>query len=329
MKLPKVSIVITVKNEEENISRLLDSIERLDYRGTLETIVVDGGSTDRTAEIVSRHPFAKLITCNSNVSEGRNIGIKNSIGDLIAMTDGDCVVDREWVKNIVKHFDENPKIAVVGGPYLLSTHTRRANGSLEQALFAYISSYFPSKSGFASYNNITGGNSAYRREVVEKIGGFDEQLVLGEDIDLNFRISEQGYELLFANDVKVYHKFRATLNEVSKWAYRSGSAHTFYSKLKRRYRELLFPYIRTTLFSLGILFIANVLMGNTFLACIELLLLPLYYSYRSLRLREPYKSMLNLKARLIFPIIDLYIHLLNAVGSSVALLKTLFGLGRS
>jgi len=96
--LPSVSIVVTAKNEEKNIANLLDSIARLDHFEGVEVILVDGGSTDKTPEIASKYPFVKLIASKSNISQGRNIGIKNSSGRIIAFTDADCIVEKSWLR---------------------------------------------------------------------------------------------------------------------------------------------------------------------------------------------------------------------------------------
>jgi GT2 family glycosyltransferase len=318
LTLQKVSIVVTVKNEEENIAALLDSLLKLDYSGDIETTVVDGGSSDKTVEVISNYPSVKLITAKCNTSQGRNIGIQNSSGEIIAFTDGDCVVDRDWIKNIVKHFDKNSEVAVVGGPYLPLDQ----NGIIAQYLATYQSTYFPTKSELTTYQHIGTGNAAFRRKVIEKVGGFDECLKDCEDDDLNLRISNQGYKLFFADDIIVYHKSRTTLKEASKFAFDRGKASSIFNRKHKKYRQLLFPYMRTLLLISGALLIINTLTRNLMWVALELaLLFPSYYFYRLLRLRRsPYQSRMSLKARFALPVIDLYVRLLDSFGSLIGLL---------
>jgi glycosyltransferase involved in cell wall biosynthesis len=315
---PKVSILITVKNEEKNIAELLKSIAELDYAGDVETVIVDGGSTDKTLETISQYSFIKLICSHCNISQGRNIGIKNSSGDILSFTDGDCTVHKDWIKNIVKNFDEKPDIGAVGGPYLSTD----SHGLIAQYLATYIGAFFPTKSGFTSYQHIGTGNASYRREVIEKVGGFDDRLDIGEDLDLNTRVSNLGYKLFFATDVVVNHKYRTNLKDLSNWAYSHGKAYSYYYALTRKYRKLLFPYTRTMLLAFGVFFFVGMLTGNWILIYALLSLLPCYYFYRLLRFRKtPYAPRMGLGTRLALPLVDTYVRVLESVGSFTELLK--------
>ena len=100
-----ISVIIPTLNEEKRISDTLEAI----YSGTLipsEIIVVDGGSSDCTVRII-KEKYPDVVLLNNperTAAAGRNIGIKKAKGDIIAFTDGDCIVDRDWLKNIKIHF---------------------------------------------------------------------------------------------------------------------------------------------------------------------------------------------------------------------------------
>jgi GT2 family glycosyltransferase len=317
--LPSVSIVITAKNEEETIGELLDSIEKLDYLEETEVVVVDGGSKDKTVGVISQYPFVKLVTSQSNISKGRNLGVANSEGEIIVFTDADCVVEKDWIKNILKYFEQDSKIGVVGGPYLPFNQP----SLIAKYLGVYVGAYFPANSGFVTYQCIGTGNAAYRRKAIEDAGGFDESLDIGEDIDLNLRINNHGYKLFFAKDVKVLHKYRTSLKEASMWAFNHGAASTKYNKITKQYRKLFFPYTRSMFLFVGAILIAGIILRNLFLVGLDLCFLLFYYFYKlqSFR-RKKYQPKMTLKTRFVMPIIDMYVRFLESFGSFVQLMKS-------
>jgi glycosyltransferase involved in cell wall biosynthesis len=99
----KISVIIPARNEEKNISSLLQSIANQTYpKNLLEIIVVDDNSTDKTAEIAQQFPFVKLISLkensiNSYKKKAIEIGIAACSGNLIVTTDADCIVKPHWL----------------------------------------------------------------------------------------------------------------------------------------------------------------------------------------------------------------------------------------
>jgi cellulose synthase/poly-beta-1,6-N-acetylglucosamine synthase-like glycosyltransferase len=309
--LPKFSIVVTVKDEEENIKNLLDSLNKLDYAGERETIIVDGGSTDNTINIISKYSDVKLICCECNISKGRNIGLKNSNGDIVAFTDGDCIVDKDWIKNIANYFSQDLEIGVVGGPYI----PRDQQKLVAKYIALYVGTFFPQRTGLTTYTRIGTGNAAYRKELIEKLGGFNEQLRIGEDIDLNLRISQAGFKLFFADDVRVYHKYRTNLGEASRWAFINGKAASSLKKTRDRYFSLFFSYTRAFLLLFIALLLSYAFTSNMIFAYMELCIFALYYLNKLISLKKiAYRPKTRLRDKLSLPILDLYIRSLEFVG---------------
>jgi GT2 family glycosyltransferase len=316
--LQRVSIVVTAKNEEKNISELLDSIEKFVNVEETEVVVVDGGSTDKTVNVISQYPFVKLVTSQSNISKGRNLGVANSTGGIIVFTDADCVVDEDWIRNILRYFKMDSEIGVVGGPYIPFDQ----HGLIAKYLGMYVGTYFPADSGFVTHQCIGTGNAAYRRKAIEEAGGFDERLDIGEDIDLNLRINNLGYKLFFAKDVKVYHKYRTSLKEASRWAFNHGAASTTYNKITKEYRKLFFPYTRSLFIVFGAILVASIILRNLFLLGLNFGFLLFYYFYKLHRFRrKTYQAKMTLKTLFVMPIIDIYIRFLESFGSFFQLLK--------
>ena len=99
---PSVTVVVPVRNGAQTIQPLLESLQKLDYdRNTVEVIVVDGNSTDKTREIVKKYPVKLVVEEKKGLNLARNIGIKSSNGEIIAFTDSDCIVPPNLITKIV------------------------------------------------------------------------------------------------------------------------------------------------------------------------------------------------------------------------------------
>ncbi|KKR11501.1 MAG: hypothetical protein UT39_C0006G0007 [Candidatus Woesebacteria bacterium GW2011_GWA1_39_21] len=109
----KVSLVVTVLNEEPSIAALLESLIS-QTRQPDEIVIVDGGSNDKTVNIIKSYQKVikglKLLEFKTTRSEARNIGIRSSSGDVIVTTDAGCVAEKHWIKKITQPFTDS-KIA--------------------------------------------------------------------------------------------------------------------------------------------------------------------------------------------------------------------------
>jgi len=112
-----VSIVIPTKNNADILEKCLKSIQNLDYpKEKMEVIIVDGNSTDGTVDIAKKYGCKVIFEDRGTISYARDVGVRNAGGRFIAFTDADCAVDRDWIKELIKHF--NGDVAAVGGPNL-------------------------------------------------------------------------------------------------------------------------------------------------------------------------------------------------------------------
>jgi glycosyltransferase involved in cell wall biosynthesis len=196
---PLVSIVITVKNEERHIVRLLDSL--IGQEPPVEIIVIDALSHDRTYEIAEQyqnaHPGLLGVTRKfGSRGIGRNRGVMLAHGELIAFIDGDCFADSSWVHALRKGFDQGDVLAGRTVPVGRSTYANLERVEL-----------------FLKGNDVTypACNLAYRRALFERLGGFDPRFITAEDIDLNLRAVQSGTRIRFLESAVVYHHHRATL----------------------------------------------------------------------------------------------------------------------
>ena len=231
-----ISIVIPTKNNGDILERCLDSIEGLDYpEDEMETIIVDGHSTDGTVEIAERYGCRVVYEDRGTISYARDLGVRNAEGEFIAFTDADCVVDRNWLRNLIKHFDDE-EIVSVGGPNI----TPEDDSKFVKCAGDVLS--FLSKPGarygldasevIEIFHNPT-CNVMYRKKVLEEVGGFNHDLVTCDDEELDYRIRERGYRILYTPDAIVYHYRRPTWKKFMKQAYNYGIGRMQAIKLHR------------------------------------------------------------------------------------------------
>lgn len=203
---PRVSVVVCSLNGGATIGRTCSELRAVDYPN-METIVVDDGSTDATASIAEAHGFNVIRTENGGLSAARNIGAAAATGEYVAYLDDDAWPDRHWLKYLVHTFEKGG-FAAAGGPNvppagesLAAQCVARAPGGPIHVLFDDVRA-----------EHIPGCNLAIRRTVLQEIGGFDARFrVAGDDVDLCWRLYENGHEIGFSPGAMVWHKRRESL----------------------------------------------------------------------------------------------------------------------
>ncbi len=194
---PSVSIIVPAYNEEKNIGKTLNSILSLDYPvDKLKIIVVDDCSSDNTAEVVKEFDNVKLVQRKErggNAAVSMNTGLKYVDTDLFARVDADSRVSRDSFKKLVDHFSDKKVGSVIS-----SILVDEPKSSLEKMQkFEYIITNFTRKlmSKIRVLNITNGVLSAYKTNLVKKLGGFDEKN-LTEDFEIALRIIRKGYDVV-------------------------------------------------------------------------------------------------------------------------------------
>jgi len=241
----KVSIIIPTKNNADILEKCLESIRNLDYpKDEIEVIIVDGHSIDNTVEVARKYGCKVVYEEAGTIGGARNIGVERSSGDYIVFTDADCVVDREWLKNLVREFKDE-KVASVGGPNITpedDAEFAKCVGVVLKLLSTPGARYaFNADRVLEIHHNPT-CNSAYRRSVFQEVGGFNPRLVACDDEELDYRIRRKGYRILFTPHARVYHYRRPTWKRFAKMAWNYGVGRGQVIKL---HRELIKWYYCT------------------------------------------------------------------------------------
>ena len=207
--LPTISIIIPVYNRPKDIEACLDSLMRLDYpKDKLEIIVVDDASTDETPDVISRFPVYLMNSAeNRQAPFCRNLAADQATGEILAFIDSDCRADQMWLQELVPAF-KDPVIAAVGGMVDSSFGTRTLD-RYEHVRSSLKMGLWPKRS---AKNNpffyVPSCNFLVRKDIFLKTNGFNELLVVGEDVDLCWRICEQGYHIEYKPVGRIFHKHR-------------------------------------------------------------------------------------------------------------------------
>lgn len=255
--LPVVSVVIPVKDREEELGRCLDSLARLRYPGEkLQVIVVDDGSSDRSAA-VAREAGALVVPSGGKgrgPAAARNRGAAAAWGEILAFIDSDCTASEGWLEELIPAFSDPATVAVGGlvdgmhdaGPLdryeaVMSSLTlggRERAGSSGDDTF-----YLPSC------------NLLVRRSQFLAADGFADGMHVGEDVDLTWRLRDRGLTIRYLPTGRVWHEHRARLRPFMARRFDYGTSEGLLQSLHpERHKKMVIPPLLGLL--LGLLLVA-------------------------------------------------------------------------
>jgi glycosyltransferase involved in cell wall biosynthesis len=209
-----VSLIVCSRNRADSLSETLASIVRAaenEPKASVELIVVDNGSTDRTSEVVDTFARTSLLRVRRafesrvGLSSARNTGLRIAKGAVVALTDDDCRLSPDYLTDLLTHYAADVRPVLRGGrielgdmddlPITIKTHdrTERLNAKLYPGGFVH------------------GANMTFARNIPERIGGFDQRFGAGsrfrsaEDADFIYRAFMAGFPVEYVPDMTVVH----------------------------------------------------------------------------------------------------------------------------
>ncbi len=292
---PFVSIISPVRNAERTIDTTIQYLLNVDYpRDRMEIVFADGGSTDKTLEIIKKwqeqYKFISLVPVPDSKSPGhaRNAALKVVKGEIILFTDGDCAPHKDWVDKMVEPFIKDPQVGMVGGEvFTLRTDANNdtetyceATGFLSigdrvgmknGGYYPEIKKDLPSEiNGSQTCPFFATANAAVSKKAAMAIGNEFWHDPTGEDVDFNLRVLKKGFKLFFQPSAIVDHMHRATPQMFYKQLYGYGYGHPLLLKMHaKKVLEFFFAFGKGFSFSVpfpapGIIYFGDFLFMNVF-----------------------------------------------------------------
>jgi len=205
-KNPEISVIVPSMNEEKYISKLFKGLKAQSFRN-FETIVVDTNSTDRTRSIARQNSAKVVIEKRKGIGRARNAGAKVASGKILVFLDADTVPSKSLLKQYHDAFKNNNIIAATGPIFPLEATSRKLRIG-----YKVVSVYLVKSSIAIGRPRIVGSNFAVKKEVFNRVGGFNPRYATYEDWDLSLRLGKEG-KTKFINNAVVY----ASVRRVNEW----------------------------------------------------------------------------------------------------------------
>lgn len=203
--------VVVLAGHGELADRCLNSLLTMDLRDVEVIVVVRPGFA-----YSHRDPRVRVIEQGGRgVSNARNCGIREAGGNVIAFTDDDCVVSRQWLSSLMGAFDD-PEVGGAGS-IREAYNPHQWMASLLDASYVIPGSLVQKYSYLRDHDTfLCTSSAAYRAEVIKGLAGFDESLPSGEDYDLSVRVKRSGFRLALVPEARVWHEHPSTLRGVAR-----------------------------------------------------------------------------------------------------------------
>ncbi len=234
-----VSIVIPCFNEKEYIVRCLDSIAKQTYpKELITTFICDGISTDGTQDllksyVLKNHGFKLLINGQRTTPHALNLGIKNSSSDVIIILGAHSELDIDFVTKSMETFSVGENIMCVGGVLenVYANDTSKTIGYAMSSSFGVGNAHFRTGARKGYVDTVAFG--AYKKEIFDKVGLFNEELIRNQDDEFNYRVTSNGYKIYLNPEIKCKYFVRASYGKLFRQYYQYGYWKVYVNRLHK------------------------------------------------------------------------------------------------
>lgn len=227
------SIIVPVYNRPQEIEELLESLTKQDFSDDFEVVIIEDGSQNSSDNIVEKYTSKLNLNYfykeNSGAGASRNYGMQRATGNYFVILDSDVILPKQYLSEVKKGLEENYTDAF-GGPD--AAHNSFTN--LQKAVNYSMTSVLTT-GGIRGKKQAVGKfqprsfNLGLSKIAFEKTNGFSK-MKTGEDIDLTFRLWENGFETQLIDKAFVYHKRRGTIQQFFKQTFAFGTARPILNK---------------------------------------------------------------------------------------------------
>jgi len=290
--LPKVSVIVSSMNNEETIEECLQALVAQNYpKESMEIILIDGGSKDRTVQIAKKYPV-KIYQTSLNCPAAYNYAQKVTGYPLLGFVDSDAKVEADWLRKLVAHINELDVGGVSGSidTWNKDNPWARSIGYELKKRYQRIGKYT---------GRIATMNLLLKREVIEKVGGWAEDMPSQYDTEFGYRLALKGYKIAYVPSSVCYHYNRPTLQKFYRQQFQYGKntlrLYFKYGTLSRGDEitdvgmniQPIWLLITVTSFLLGII---PFLRSLWYLSGILSLTLFVYYVYLTIKIAVEFKD---------------------------------------
>ena len=233
-----ISIIIPTTGKTKFLKGVVKSAAKLDYGvENFELIIVGDYETNRIKRSVeiakSENINVKTIYKNVPAGHKRNIGVQKAKGELIAFTDDDTILRKDWLNNAIKHIGKGSEFVGVGGPNFTPEEElpfAKAVGRIFGSKFLFAFRYTIKREESIEIDHNPTCNYILKKSVFDKVQ-FDEKLWPGEDVEFDIKLRKEGYRILYAPDVVVWHHRRSRPLEFLKQMFNYGATRAIVTRM--------------------------------------------------------------------------------------------------
>lgn len=275
MSQPKYALISPTFKRPEEVTEFLESLQQLDYPTSgFEVILGDGTPEDRLRPEL--YPYQEKLPLRIYyeeflpVSNARNRAAELSEAAYFIFLDSDCIIPPGYLKAVDSYLEANPDTTLFGGPDAASSDF----SDLQKAISFSMTSFLTTGGIRGGAKSVTsyqprGFNMGIRADLFRKVGGYNEQFVCGEDVELSLRLQKEGAKGAFIPGAYVYHKRRTSIQQFRRQVFRFGAARPLLAKAHPGNLKLthLFPLVFTVYrYTSTLLFLMVFVLNSSYLA---------------------------------------------------------------